>query len=47
MAGSGTHGGQRGAAEAGAGVGHVHTWGGCSWVQVDVAVDSAHGTHSA
>lgn len=47
MAGSGTHGGQRRAAEAGARVGHVHAWGGCCRVQVDVAVDCPHGAHGA
>lgn len=43
MAGPGAHGGQRGPAEAGARVGHVHACrGGGGWIQVDVAVD-VHG----
>lgn len=48
MAGPGAHGGQRGAAEAGARVRHVHACrGGGGWIQVDVAVDGAHGAHGA
>ena len=48
MAGRGAHGGQRGAAEAGARVRHVHACRGRGGrVQVDVAVDGAHGAHGA
>lgn len=44
----GAHRGQWGTAEAGAWVCHVHACrGGSGWVQVDVAVDGAHGAHGA